>query len=55
MILKTANKEVAEEISENISIYLKSEQDHHDQLPGLFPPGAEKTSVTNAGGNWGDG
>ena len=38
-------------ISENIS-HLKSKQDHHDQLPGLFPPGSEKTSVANAGGNW---
>ena len=36
----------------NIFCDLKSEQDHHDQLPWLFPPGSEKTSVADAGGNW---
>ena len=33
--------------------YLKSEQDHHDQLPGLFPPRPKKTGVASTGWNWG--
>ena len=43
------------EVNKSVKIlyYLKSKQDHHDQLPGLFPPGSEKTSVADASGNWG--
>ena len=50
MILKTAN--IKQTIPKVKITDLKSEQDHHDQLPGLFSPGSKKTSVAHAGGNW---